>query len=109
MKRAFGFGLVALLTGFGVTAITGGGSPLLHGGVRSSGLGSAMIHGWPAVVTGLAFLALGTAAFFGMCLPSSMHKSTLRRRGINYSLIAFAWFLLLACAGVLLRGDGRAV
>lgn len=51
MKRTIGFAFVALLVGAGVAAITGAASPLVHG-VRSRGLGSAMIHGWPAVVTG---------------------------------------------------------
>ncbi|HEX6692513.1 MAG TPA: hypothetical protein VF110_15360 [Burkholderiales bacterium] len=88
--------MVAML-GFGTAAIVFEAAPLIDGVRRSR---SVMIHGWPAIVTGLAFFAMASVAFFWACLPERMNNSFVRRRGITYSLWLFVFLVALAVAGV---------
>jgi hypothetical protein len=106
MSRAMGIAAVVLLVAIGVAAISLETSPLIDGAKYRR---YAVVHGWPAIVSGLAFLAIASAVFFGMCLPHHMRRSAIRRRGINYSLAVFLWLVVLAGVGAFLHGGARAV
>jgi hypothetical protein len=97
---------MALLIFIGLTSVILETAPMIDGAKWRR---YALLHGWPAIVSGMAFLAMASATFFGMCLPAQMRQSPLRRRGVSYSLVAFLGLVVLAGVGAFLHGGTRAV